>query len=1454
MMHSQTHPPSFGKFLPIFILICLIAGCSLEDITVQGDACSPSLEPGNSFRIGSIACYEDRMESACFNENTETCKASSDCPNCERDYNDCKRFQRDFQKLAANAQSAERLYVSAVNYDTNLTSWKDKFYDGKLNNCPQEGSRCAWTKDDEGNIAAFEYIDCKDDICGNSCVLLKSDNDNCGACGNKCEGGTTCISGQCVCTGRQAFCDGQCIDPLTNNAFCGAKGLCVGDDSGEKCSRSETCENGRCELLDLGNCDPGMHDEYGVCKPDTIHACGLAGYNCANLTGWKEGKCENRRCIATSCKFGHHLSNSECVPDSETCCGESCVPCVGDTPLCSNGTCKSRCEDDLITCPDDAGQKTCANTNESLLHCGNCNNPCAPKSEMHPHATEVKCDGGHCIATQCEDGYHRYDGNCEKDTAEHCGSHGASCATPGNGWIAGDCINKQCVATQCDSATHWLDENNVCAGNSNDHCGSAEGCVPGTFCSQGQCKSACNEPIETTCANTAANSKYCANLSVSMTDCGDCGAPCAPASIPNSLIVKCENGCKAERCENGYHVYNDACEPDDVDNCGSHGIACDALNAKNTCELNAKGKYACAKTCNDEHHADENGNCVRDTTESCGSGKINCKMLVGWSMGECTKGKCVAAQCNKEVAYNDNGTCVQNDNGNCGTKGNRCDGAYICRSGECSDNCGTQKLCPGTPDYCADISISNSDCGACGKKCEPSDYSHYATCESDVCKDTACKNNAHFNPSTHRCELDSPADCGTHGTSCYKDNAHYSCNNGQCSFYCKDGYYKAEADGTETCRPIPKEPNDCGVSHKNCLSDSCVDSAICNDAYACVPTKCKANCRKTASNTCEPNSNDCCGDSCIPCEGVLYCNEGTCTDSCGDKALCTPNDKKPYCADLNTDNSDCGACGHVCGNDVAYSAKEICESEKCIATACKDTHHLYGNICEEDSPDHCRQHNDKCADIPNGTRQCIDKTCTGACNNTAYPDRCLKNGKLAYCANIKSDDMENCGGCGVKCAPETVDNSIAAACKKGVCVATICNEFSSLTPEGKCKPDDVTDCGQEGRCPVPINGKATCKQGRCGISCNAGFSGKCGENTQNPSCRDFHYDYDNCGACGTSCGSVAVSNAKTKQCAKGACVAKECNDSSYMNNGTCIASTETACGSATNNCKTIPGWKSGDCEKNTCVATSCADGYILNGGSCKQCPSFTPTTCDNQCVDTKTDINYCGGCNMPPCTAPANGKAICEGGECGIACYAGYHVASDNKSCVQDTTTCCGTECKKCFIPINGKATCIGGECDFVCNAGYDKCSGACVDYNTNTLHCGKCNNKCTAPANATATCANKTCGFECKTGYNKCSGACVNTNTNMSHCGSCDTPCTAPANGTAFCFGGDCIISCNEGYILTGTKCLLNKIIDPINNCGSSWIDCNGDGSKCCKTRADCKGLGDPCLIQLLTAEPLLP
>jgi hypothetical protein len=75
-----------------------------------------------------------------------------------------------------------------------------------------------------------------------------------------------------------------------------------------------------------------------------------------------------------------------------------------------------------------------------------------------------------------------------------------------------------------------------------------------------------------------------------------------------------------------------------------------------------------------------------------------------------------------------------------------------------------------------------------------------------------------------------------------------------------------------------------------------------------------------------------------------------------------------------------------------------------------------------------------------------------------------------------------------------------------------------------CKGDEPTACGADCKqCPVPVNGKATCTGGACGIECDAATT-KCGDK-----CAVLGGDGEHCGACDHSCGGGA--------CLKGTCQA-----------------------------------------------------------------------------------------------------------------------------------------------------------------------------------------------------------------------------------------------------------------------------------------------------------------------------
>ncbi len=104
------------------------------------------------------------------------------------------------------------------------------------------------------------------------------------------------------------------------------------------------------------------------------------------------------------------------------------------------------------------------------------------------------------------------------------------------------------------------------------------------------------------------------------------------------------------------------------------------------------------------------------------------------------------------------------------------------------------------------------------------------------------------------------------------------------------------------------------------------------------------------------------------------------------------------------------------------------------------------------------------------------------------------------------------------------------------------------------------------------------------------------------------------------------------------------------------------------------------------------------------CPG---TLCGAECVDLDSDEAHCGACDAP-CTAPSNGSVACLGGECAIACDAGYH-ACGAECAPDDSTSSCGTSCAPCVAPPHATATCDGTSCGFECEADAVLAGGACL-------------------------------------------------------------------------------------------------------------------------------------------------
>lgn len=131
------------------------------------------------------------------------------------------------------------------------------------------------------NGACGRYVCCGSGqtYCGGSCVDLTNDVNNCGACGNVCGGGTTCVNGTCTgggngCSSGQTRCNGTCVNLSSDNNNCGA--------CGNVCLDGSTCSNGVCRGGG-DDCGFGAARCNGVCiniLSDSAN-CGACGVVCA---------------------------------------------------------------------------------------------------------------------------------------------------------------------------------------------------------------------------------------------------------------------------------------------------------------------------------------------------------------------------------------------------------------------------------------------------------------------------------------------------------------------------------------------------------------------------------------------------------------------------------------------------------------------------------------------------------------------------------------------------------------------------------------------------------------------------------------------------------------------------------------------------------------------------------------------------------------------------------------------------------------------------------------------------------------------------------------------------------------------------------------------------------------------------------------------------------------------
>ncbi len=736
----------------------------------------------------------------------------------------------------------------------------------------------------------------------------------------------------------------------------------------------------------------------------------------------------------------------------------------------------------------------------------------------------------------------------------------------------------------------------------------------------------------------------------------------------------------------------------------------------------------------------------------------------------------------------------------------------LCVQSTCQPGCNAAHGCPA-------FSGTTVDCGVDG-------LCHVTACPAGVAD---CDSSV-FNG----CEVDitTPANCGACARACGATNTStITCAGGVCTSACASGFGNCSQpaaplpdDGCETS--IDTSASNCGGCGRLCAAAN-VSTPACTGGV-CTPTCTSgfASCIQppfpTPDDGCETATNasvvtDCggCGRACNGNRvSTLSCALGLCNSSCvagfGNCIQPTTPAADDGCeTTFATSASNCGQCNRPC------ALANVAGAPTCAGSVCTSTCAAgFGNCTQPAAPaqdDGCETNTQtdvnncggcgvRCSTL-NGTPSCVAGSCTWVC--AAGWGHCATGN--TGCETDLNTSAPNCGACGRACSGTNV---VAASCAAGVCTSSCttgygnCLQPTAPVPDDGCETNTTTDathCGSCARACAATNvSAATCSSSVCTSSCNAGF-GNCltpAAPAADDGCEtDTTISAANCGGCGRACLSGGAVTAAL--CSGGVC-ASTCN----AGFGNCVQ----------------PAWPLGDdgCETNT--GTSLGNCGAC-GRACLTGGSVVAATCGNGVCTSACAANT-GNCSQPVAPAPDDGcetnltndAAHC--GSCARPCLTGGTVA---------TPVCSGSVCT---------STCTPGSGNCSQPAAPTADNGCETNTNTDPTHCGACPTVCTAPPNATPACDAGVCGVGgCNAGWGDCTGApgCeTNLNTNVDNCGACLRFCSASNVATRSCAAGLCTSSCVAGRgncarpaaPTADDGCETNTTSDPLH-CSACFSSC---------------------------------
>lgn len=1238
----------------VFRILCLAACASIAGCMTSSDKCGSDQE---------VYCFDRCIDPL---SNPSYCGLDSTCTT----YETCKEGQLCNDGKCVAATCGEGKVVCAnecVDPKTNLV------YCGANAACDQYETCPADTMCIDG-VCKVPAPDCPvpgDVFCGGLCINPKTNNTFCGitaACMDyrTCKPGATCVDGKCTepCAGKEILCGGICIDPKTNNAFCGISNDCNGF---EVCGNGTQCVDGKC--VDANTC---AGDEVlcgGMCIDAKTNNtfCGI------------DEQCGNYQTCATGeeCVDGHCKPTKECAP-GQILCGGVCID-----PKTNNSFCgiDAQC----------SGFATCS-PSEACVD-GKCKPFLPTANDCDAEAGEIKC-GNVCINPKTDPLYCGIAADC---TGYSRCADGAAC-------VDGVCTAKQtCLETEklCGGICIDPKTNDVFCGMKDD-CKTYTSCPAGASCVDGACATCQGD--EVLCGG------FCIDPDTNSTFCGmsdDCSS--YKTCTQNESCV--DGVCVANKtCNEGEILLGSVCIDPKTNNafCGMKpdfssytnckpGQYCDDGVCKNY-SVCTEGKVSCAGRCIDPYR--DEAYCGADATcqnyEVCGEGQ------------ECRQGVCKTVQsCEPDKVFcTDTNTCIDPkfDDAHCGAD-DLCESFTVCKAGE---RCESGRCQPNP--QCGEVAATTEGGTPTPIFCEIGQFCHVTTTTATPPVTTkTCK------PSLKACS-GRTVDIRNNVSNCGDCNV--KCGDNQ---VCTDGVCVAVTPPSDGSRPQVY----CGgiltelgtINNCSKCGDTCSSIQNCTD-MVCVDDPDYKLCGNQKTYIKEDPAN--CGDCGVKCnESTQSCEDGTCTDEPG-IVLCnegTTNEPKNVYRKTIIDSLNCGGCGKKCGIEAPACVKGkcvamsqspyealTCGDEKFTAHGNHDIDWKCYNNCmkEHDKDEHCYyecmremgsynsdpKNCGACANDCGKDNDCNEGVCNQTCSHTEGSETVSTNN-----INLARDSM-HCGACNYSCPK-------GSQCDGGVCKPQehvggylICNKVEIDDADSNTK--HCGSCGNQ--CPE----KATCKDGYCGVNtCTKA----------DKELTDIHLmtDSEHCGVCNNACPANTI-------CKQGSCVPNTDNDPLVCSNIK-IDSNENGmtCGSCSNVCPQDKKCDKGVCRSLNALITNDAEtkcGYekVCYGDECEY------RSID---VDLRIDSAHCGGCGIK-CEV---GK-VCESGKC-VSMEAGAAETRCNGRSVNLWRD--RNDCGQCGRAVGMKKVCENGAIiDITKDNAEQQCPG--VNGNVNLWntpdHCGDCNNK----------------------------------------------------------------------------------------------------------------------------------